>query len=326
MSYKRIGIALVICLAAAANCKADQTQKDYALRVYLPREITIEDNSLKLGQIGILRGEESVVAKAGEILLGRISVPGQEIVVSRAMVLSRLASNGIAASDVVLTGAEKVKVKQQGQTIKGSDFVEMAKSLLEKNPPHSSVCQIKALRVPKDLTMPGPYKDIKFTADPIRSNAGNQARVRVAVVVDGKEIGVREVTFGLKYNRRVAIAVVNIATGTSITAENVKIEKRVSSRPESAGWRAPFGLIARNRISANAEVRPNMTGPVESAIVVKRNETVIIRIERPGLLITAIGKTKQQGRVGECIKVLNISSGRVIFARINGDGTVEPVL
>lgn len=325
MSYKRIGIALVICLAAA-NCKADRTEKDPALRIYLPREVTIKDNFLKLGQVGILRGEESIVAKASEISLGQLSVPGQEIVVGRSMILSRLACNGIAASKVVLTGAEKVRIKQQHQTVKSSDFIETAKSFLEKNPPHSSVCQVHPVRVPRDLIVPGPGKDIKLTAHLVPSRSGNQARVRVTAVADGKKIGTREVAFALKYNRRTAIALADIPAGTVLTAENVKIEKTISNRPEPAGWKAPYGLIAKYKIVANSKIRRTMTGPVESAIVVKRNQAVIIRIERPGLLITAIGKTKQRGRVGEYIKVLNISSGRVIFAKINEDGTVEPVL
>ncbi len=326
MSYKRISIILVIFLVVLANSKADRTEKDYALRVYLPREVTIKDNCLKLGQVGILRGNESIVAKASEISLGQISMPGQEIVVERSMILSRLACNGIAASKVVLAGAEKVRVKQQQRTIKGSDLIEAAKSFLEKNPPHSSVCQVHPVRVPKDLIIPGPGKDIKLTARLVPNSSGNQARVRITAVADGKKIGTREVAFALKHNRRIARALADIPAGAAITTENVKIEKTISNRPEPAGWKVPYGLIAKYRIAANSEVRATMTAPVESAIVIKRNQAVIIRFERPGLLVTAVGKTKQQGRVGECIKVLNISSGRVIFAKINEDGTVEPIL
>ena len=295
MSYKRFSIILVIFLVVLANSKADHTEKDPALRVYLPREVTIKDNYLKLGQIGILRGEESIVAIASEISLGQLSVPGQEIVIGRSMILSRLACNGITASEVVLAGAEKVRVKQHERTIKGSDFTEAAKSFLEKNPPHSSVCQVHPVRVPKDLIVPSPCKDIKLTARLVPSSSGNQARVRVTAVADGKKIGTREVAFALKHNRRIARALADIPAGTAITTENVKIEKTISNRPEPVGWKVPYGLIAKYKIAANSEIRANMTGPVESAIVVKRNQAVIIRFERPGLLVTAIGKTKQQG-------------------------------
>ncbi|MHC4096376.1 MAG: flagellar basal body P-ring formation chaperone FlgA [Planctomycetota bacterium] len=71
---------------------------------------------------------------------------------------------------------------------------------------------------------------------------------------------------------------------------------------------------------------PHMVGPVKPAVIVRRNQNVVIRIERPLLLITAIGKTMQEGRTGEYIKVRNLNSQRIILARVKEDGTVEPVL
>jgi flagella basal body P-ring formation protein FlgA len=59
--------------------------------------------------------------------------------------------------------------------------------------------------------------------------------------------------------------------------------------------------------------------------MLERNQTVIIRIDKPGLAVTAMGKSMQQGKLGELIKVKNIDSQRVILARVNEDGTVEPV-
>ena len=68
-----------------------------------------------------------------------------------------------------------------------------------------------------------------------------------------------------------------------------------------------------------------MVGQREPAVVVKRNQNVIIQVERPGLVVTAIGKAMQQARAGEYIKVRNLDSQRIILARVNEDGTVEPV-
>ena len=118
MANKTVNIITVICLLVSANSRADDAEKDYALRIYLPREVTINGDIPNLGQVGIIRGQESLVVKAGEIALGRISLPGQEIIVDRQAVLSRLACNGIAASEVMLTGAEKVLVKRQHQNLR----------------------------------------------------------------------------------------------------------------------------------------------------------------------------------------------------------------
>ena len=332
MSGKTVSIVVITSLLASiqfgqasTNDKTNDLQKDSPLRIYLPREVTIKDDAIKLGQVSIIRGKESLVARASEIALGRISVPGQKIVVARSMVLSRLACNGIPVSQVALTGAEKITVRQQQRIIKGSEFVELASSFLKKNPPAGSVCQVNPIRIPKDLVLPGVSKDIKLSLRLAGSGARNQAKVQIAVLADGKEIEVREVTFRLKYNCRRVVTLAELVAGTVISAKNVKIEKSVSNYPEPADWKPPYGLVARRKLRANTVIRSDMIGPAKPAVVVGRNQTVVIRIERPGILVTAIGKAMQDGRAGEYIKVRNVDSQRIILAKVNEDGTVEPI-
>ncbi|MFQ6035755.1 MAG: SAF domain-containing protein, partial [Sedimentisphaerales bacterium] len=302
----RRGLTFVI-MTGALLCQGAVSNKTN-LQIYLPREVTIpalsevegEDSYLKLGRVSIIRGEQSLVEQASEITLGRLSVPGQKIVVDRSTVLSRLACNGIPTRKVTLTGAEKITVKKQYQVIKGSDFVELASAFLKKNLPCGSVYQLSPLWIPKDLNIGGLSKDVRLSPRLVKSSARNQAKVQIAVLVPGpvgdggvpqrrknafggpgKEVAVREVTFRLKYNRRTAVTLAEIPAGAVISPENVKIGKIVSDYPEPANWNPPYGLIAKRRLPANTVIRPDMVGPVESAVVVGRNETVVIRIERP---------------------------------------------
>jgi len=326
--------------------EAQVTGDELRIQVYLPREVTIEegprfagtqDNYLKLGQVSIIQGSQSFVERASEITLGRISVPGQKIVIDRPTILSRLACNGIPACKVTLTGAEKITVKKQHQVIKGSEFVELASSFLEKNPPDGPVCQLDPLWIPKDLILAGRSCDVKLYPRLVKSprsclrqedaGATDQAKVQITVLSDGKEIGVREVTFRLKYNHYTAVTLVEIPVGAVISPENVKIEKIVSNYPEPENWSPSYGLIARRQLPANTVIRPDMVGPADSVHQrrIERNETVIIQIERPGLLVTALGKAMQKGQAGEYIKVRNLDSQRIILAKVNEDGTVEPV-
>jgi flagella basal body P-ring formation protein FlgA len=332
MSSKAVNISLISCLLvstlfcrASAEGKADSVGKDSVLQVYLPREIEVKDDVITLGQVSIIRGEEILVAKASEIALGRISVRGQEIIIDRPIVLSRLACNGIGASQVTLTGAEKITVKQQQQIIKGSEFVELASSFLGENLPTNSVCRWDAIRAPKDLVVSEVSKDIKLSPRLAKSGARNQAKVQISVLAGAKKIGIREVTFRIKHNRRRAVALVDIPAGTILSPENIKIERTLSDYAEPADWRMPYGLVAKRLLPANTVVHPHMVGSVKPAVIAGRNQSVVIRIERPGFLVTAIGRTMQEGRAGEYIKVRNVDSQRVILAKVNKDGTVEPV-
>jgi len=332
MKIKLVNIIIVICLIfdsrflmLNARCSTSIEDPVSSIEIYLPREATIEDNSLKLGQVSIIRGSQSLVERASEVALGRISVPGQKIAIDRSTILSRLACNGIPADKVTLTGAEKITVQKQHRVIKGSEFVELASSFLEKNPPNGAFCQLNPLWIPKDLILPGASCDVRFCSHLVKSGSRDQAKVQITVLSDGKEIAEREVTFRLRYNHRVAVTLAEIPAGAVIGSENVKIEKIESNYPEPENWSQPYGLIARRALPANTVIRPDMVGPAQSAVVIERNETVIIQIERPGLLVTAIGKAMQKGQAGEYIKVRNLDSQRIILAKVNEDGTVEPI-
>ena len=68
-----------------------------------------------------------------------------------------------------------------------------------------------------------------------------------------------------------------------------------------------------------------MAGPVKPKLLLKRNQNVVIKVDKLGLVVTAIGKAMQDGRAGEYIKVRNVDSNRIILVRVNEDQTVEPV-
>jgi flagella basal body P-ring formation protein FlgA len=150
--------------------------------------------------------------------------------------------------------------------------------------------------------------------------------VEIAVFAADRKVAVRDVLFALKYDCRQAVTKTDIAAGQTLGPENVEIQTRESNYPEPADWASPYGLVARHRLAANTVLRPHMVGTPESPTAVTRNQTVAIRVERPGLLITAVGKAMEDGKAGEFIKVRNVDSQRVILVKINADGSVEPVL
>jgi len=312
--------------AVSGNGKSQGPKQDSFIQIHLPRKVTVEDSCFRLGQVGIIRGGESLVTRAEQINLGRISVPGQEIIVDRSVVLSRLASSGIDVSKVKLTGAEKTAVKKQQQVIKASQFVESAESFLINNLARGSVCQLNAVQMPADFVAPPLPGKIKLSTSLLGGGSTGRARVRIGVLANDKRIGSRIVSFRLKYNRRRAVALRDIPQSAAITPENVRIKKLPSDYPEPADWSPPYGFIARHRIDANSVINSRMIRAAEPKVLFKRNETVVIRINRPGLLVTTLGKALQQGRIDDYIKVRNMDSKRVILARVRQDGTVEPVL
>ena len=317
-----IGVAPCESVAAAAS---GDVGDGALLQVHLPREVTVRDSRLSLGQVGVLRGPDAVVAKVAKIGLGRFSAPGQKLVLDRPTVLSRLASSGVSVSQVRLTGAEAVTVQRRQKIIETEDFITVAQGFLRQQAAARSVVKLVPMIRPKDLVLTELPEQVTLTPQ-LGSSGRGRATVQVRVVVDGKDMGTREVAFRLRYERHRVVAIGQIPEGTVLSPENVKIETVESDQPEAPGWVPPYGQVTTRAVPANVEIQAGMFDAVRSTVVVRRNETVQIRLERPGILVTAMGTALKQARAGELVKVRNADSRRVILCRVQDDGTVEPIL
>ncbi len=322
-------VACLVALSAvagAATVAVNDPADDTRLQVHLPREVTVEGNQLSLEQISVIRGSAPLVGKAGQVLLGRFSAPGQKLVLDRPTILSRLASCGIAADQVRLTGADSVTVRRQQQIIEVEDFVEIGRQFLGQLTSSHSVCEIVAVTRPKDLVLSNQPQDVQLRPQLVRGAVRGHVTVRVHVTADGQDVGTRDVSFRLKYRTHRVVAAVQIAEGTALTPENVTIDAVASDQAEPSGWKPPYGLVATRTVAAGAEILDTMLSSAPTSVQVRRNETVLIRIERPGILVTAMGTSLQDGRMGELVKVRNADSSRVILCKIMPDGSVEPAL
>ena len=296
------------------------------LQVHLPREVTVQGSLLTLGQISVVRGDPALVTTAAQVGLGQFSMPGQKAILDRATILSRLASQGIPAGQVRLTGADAVTVRRFQKIISMEEFIEIGKTFLRQHPPGPAVCETMPTVKPKDLILPGQVQDLQVTPRFIRTATRGFVTVRITVTAEGKSCGVREIPFRLRYQCHRVVTVKEVPEGTPLMPENVKVETVVSDQPEPANWKPPYGLVAVRTLAADTEIRGDMAGAAQSPVVVLRNETVVIRIQQPGLMVTAVGVALQEARAGEFVRVRNADSSRIIICKVNADGTVEPTL
>jgi len=321
-------IFLAVCLfadIAFAENKKEQAIQDTGLLVYLPRTIAVETSRFNLGQIGIIHGKARLCEKANKISLGRISLPGQKITINKTVVLSRLASKGITASKITMVGADKTIVSQKNNVVESEQFIEAAESFLKSLLSSSSVRELKTVIEPEGLVIPEQAGDFKLSARLLEGGGSGTARVEICALQGERILGKRRINFRVKYNRPRAVALVDIPRGATITKDNVAVKQMVCDSPAPAGWSPPYESIARRPIDANSVITSHMLSTPRPKAVINRNETITILVERPGLLVSAIGKALQKGSTGEYIKVRNEDSKRIIIAKVKADGTVEPV-
>lgn len=295
------------------------------LQVYLPRTVTLEQSTLCLGNVSVLRGDPDLCETAGKIKLGRIIVPTQRVVVNRNTVLSRLATHGISGAQVKLSGAKQVVIQRASQTIQGADLLDLAQAYLHKHYNCPSAFVATPLRKAQDVIIEEQTADIQLVPRLVRGNSPGLVKVQITVRGGVKALARQDIQFRLQYQSYLAIATQDIARGTAISRDNVKIEKQLSPKPPAGPWKAPWGLIAQRPIRANSKIQGNMLSAPVAPLSIKRNDMVVIRIERPGLVITAMGQAQANARSGDILKVKNTDSQRIILCKVGDDGTVNPV-
>ncbi|MCX5654040.1 MAG: flagellar basal body P-ring formation chaperone FlgA [Planctomycetota bacterium] len=314
-----LSMAVLAALASAA-------QAEPPLQVHLPRSIQVEGDALTLGAISVIRtSNETLAQEVAAIPMGRAPRPQEEIALDRATILGRLAGHGIPASQVQMSGADKVLVGRKNTVVPAEEIQKAAETLLVKDRPSPAGVSWRVCRAPKDLVVPA-GSQVKLEAKPAARNVTGEAEIEVAAIVDGRRGGACTVVFRLAYEQREAVALVDIAAGAVLTPENMAIRTVLSDTAPPAAWTPPFGQVATQPLRAGAVVRPAQARQPQPATSVRRSTTVLMRIQGNGYALTALGQALDDGCPGQCIRVRNIDSSRVVMAKVNADGSVEPLL
>jgi flagella basal body P-ring formation protein FlgA len=325
MTHRRT-ILLATTLAWVVSAGIAGEASDDRIEVYLPRERTVESAKLTLGQIALVSCDNDKTANAAErIALGRAPWKGEDIVLDRKTILSRLASSGFDADNVSFSGAQKVTVKRNETTVDSERIVTKGRKYLAANKPAGEGSYWSLVRMPKDLIVQSP-KGVTLTASLADKTPTGYVKVVVTAHRDEKELGSTQVLFRRGYLVQKVIATKDIAPGDKVSTDNATIVTIESLRQADGTFAPPWGMVATNRIPEGREVRSNLLRSPTQKIVVKRGQGVEMRIEGEGFAVRAAGQALQDGRPGEFIKVRNIDTKRIVVAKVNAGGYVVPAL
>jgi flagella basal body P-ring formation protein FlgA len=320
----RTGIALLLvpCLLAAP-LQAEKEAVAPAAKIYLPREKFVDGPRITLDDIAMVTGEDSIVQRARSLKLGRAPLPGETIILNRQTIRARLASQNLFEDDVKMVGAKEISIRRDSRLITTVDLINLAEVYLQNHMSTEGVSW-RLKRKPEPILIPEGLKaDLACELDP--GAPTGHVRVIVRARTAEKTVDRREMLFQTVHKSQQAIAVRPIAPGEEITPQNTRIEPtEVPRQPKP--WKSPFGARAKKAIQPGAVIREHLVSRPKPIVRVRRNQTVRIKLEGPGWVITALGAAMQNGATGDIIKVQNLDSRRIIPARVDEAGDVVPLI
>ena len=321
-------LAWVIGVCAVA-CGAEIEDRN-KIRIYLPEDKILASEVVELRQIAVVLGDEALVPLVNKIRLGQFSVLGQEIMIDRKTILSRLAGSGIKSSSVAFYGAEIIRVRRDEHIVAADRFVEAARDYLRQQLSGDQIETLKLIRPVKDYPLDDANKSVALTPLMSERQSGRTRAVMVRVICEGIELGRREVVFSVQYPCHRLIAAHALPAGTLITPENTAVEKYMSNAPSQTSDSWVYGMITKRDIACGTTITEAMAGYKESPVLIKKYQKVILKLETGGLLVSAPGEATQDGRLGEIIPVQRGSRQtrdlKIVLGEVMPDGTVRPVL
>ncbi|RMG35631.1 MAG: flagella basal body P-ring formation protein FlgA [Gammaproteobacteria bacterium] len=121
----------------------------------------------------------------------------------------------------------------------------------------------------------------------------------------------------------VVVAARPLARGQQISAADLRLEERDTSRLHRAYFTDPQALIgqrARRQVAVGRVLHPGM---VERRKLVRRGGLVRIVVRHGALQVSMKGKALENGSLGDQIRVRNTASGREITGEVVSSGVVS---
>lgn len=147
--------------------------------------------------------------------------------------------------------------------------------------------------------------------------------ITITVLADGAEVKRGVVTAQVRAMRPVLVARHDLERGDLVREEDVGWEERdVSTLPDRVVFMRDevVGKRVRRRVGAGTLWR---TGLLTEPTVIQRGQMVRLRFQRGPLRIAGLGKAREEGELGELIRIQNVDSRREVMGRVRADGEVD---
>lgn len=163
-------------------------------------------------------------------------------------------------------------------------------------------------------------KDINFAKLPDSNGYGI-----CSVELEDKKKTVRNVLVAFKVMNKKKVYVLNenMNKGDIITSDKITVKEVIlneDKRNYPTDREDVVGKLLKRDLNAGSAITKDV---IEDHFVIKRNDIVSITIEHKRLLVKAKGRAIDRGKIGDVIRVKNLTSQKEVLGRVTGSGIVN---
>jgi len=310
-----------VWLAGAVSAPAQALRPS----IMLKDSASIGGTSIYLRDVASFAGVENqeLAERLSAIKMGNSPLPGKARDIYLDYVKIRLSQCGFNPAGFDFNGAASVKVSREGRTVSSEYIVAKARAyVLESMPWPAGEIVLDVERVPEDVVVAA-----SGTANVTvqrRPNMDYLGKVQLSVRIDYGEGEYVTVPVSLNVRRFVAVAAAcrNINRGSVVRADDIELKHmEVTNLPKDIAFDAR-SVAGKRAKSFFVPGQPFAMHMLENMPLVKRQDGVIVRYETDTFAITAKAVARQDGCLGDRIRVRNIDSQKEFDAVVTGAGAV----
>lgn len=316
--YFRISVIFLIFTALISNISAVEN-----VSVTISENAYVVGKNVYLGDIAYIESSnEKLKQDIAKLVISPSAEPGMSISLHIGYIKSRIRNQGIDPDSIVWKGSDSTKVQTKAITISAPEIVSSALDFI-----------INATGVPKEQIKIEPIVDIKpivlpygkpeIKVEPIsRTPTKGTIPLRFVISIDGKECERRNISFKCQIIKEVIVATREIDMNKNIEIDDLSLtECDIGINSEYYTEKTKImGKRAKRLIAPGTIITSDM---IDDFPIIKQGDLVTIVIESAKFRITAQGKAKENGKIGQLIKVSNTSTMKEISARVLDSKTVQ---
>ncbi|MGD9949506.1 MAG: flagellar basal body P-ring formation chaperone FlgA [Desulfobulbus sp.] len=287
---------------------------------FLPRA-TVTGPRIVLGDIAKIRSAGDQTETIAQLPIASSPAPGKSKDLYTVSVINSL-RNRKEVVGIDWQGSPSIVVERRATKVSKAQIEAILGQFLQENSnklPQAEI-RLSVLHAPEELIFP--VGKLHWKVMPSRSSILESTSFSIAFTVDGQPAGNCVVRGRLAALAEVTVAATALRKGEIISERNIRLEKR-----DLTGLDDPFvkkaqiiGLEAARTITAGTVLdHDNIIAPA----IIRNGEMVTIIARKGAMQLTTKGLAKENGRLGETIRVKNISSNKVIYCRVDRPGVVS---
>ncbi|RPJ41847.1 MAG: flagellar basal body P-ring formation protein FlgA [Deltaproteobacteria bacterium] len=324
MRKRWIGVLLVFLGLAVLPAKEAESGSGLNMAVQFKARATVQKETIFLADIATVKGApRSLVDKIGRLRIGESPDVGEVLLLSREEIVSRVQKANLSSYISSKSIPEEIEVTREGRLVEKEEMVQVLEETLRNllPDPRKTLAIQEVQGFEAFILPPGPYTSEVIL--PESAHRGGPMTVTLSLFQEGRLVQKLRVRVRVEIQGFVVAARTGLRRHQEIGENDVHlIKKNLSLLPPDVVTDLKNAVGKRLTLSVNGQeaLRSSM---VETPPLVKKGDRVILVIDHSYFKITTFGEVKEDGRRGEWIKLVNISSKKEVHGRVVDAHTVQ---